>query len=128
MPTTGNYILDKGYDAAAAITKYRAVKFSAEETVTPVTASTDVVAGIAQVSVSAGELAKGKGVNVRRMGASEMEANEAIAVGQLVACHTNGTAKVAAATNRVIGVCDEAAAAQGERIRVTLSLPGTILA
>jgi hypothetical protein len=128
MPATGNYILDKGYDAAAAITKYRAVKFSAEETVTPVTGSADVVAGIAQVSVSAAELAKGKGVNVRRMGASEMEASAAIAVGQLVACTTDGRAQVAIATNRVIGVCDEASSAAGERIRVTLSLPGTILA
>jgi hypothetical protein len=38
MPATGNFLLDKGYDAAAALTIYRAVKFSAEETVTPVTA------------------------------------------------------------------------------------------
>ncbi len=127
MPT-GNHLLDKGYDAAAAITKFRAVKFSAGETVTPVTASTDVPVGIAQVDVSAAELAKGKGVSVRGYGASEMEANEAIAVGQLVAMHTNGTAKVAVATNRVIGVCEEACTAQGQRIRVKLSLPGNILA
>jgi Uncharacterized conserved protein (DUF2190) len=128
MPATGNYIMDKGYDAAAALTKFRAVKFSAEETVTPVTGSADVVAGIAQVDVSAAELAKGKGVAVRVMGASEMESNEAIAVGQLVACHTNGTAKVAVATNRVIGVCVEASTAIGQRIRVQLNLPGNILA
>lgn len=125
---TGNHLLDKGYDAAAAITKFRAVKFSAEETVTPVTADTDVPVGIAQVSVSADELAAGKGVQVRGYGASEMEANEAIAVGQLLSMHTNGTAKIAAAGDRVIGVCEEACAAPGERIRAKLSLPGYILA
>ena len=38
---TGNYILDKGYNAAAAITKFRAVKYSAAETVTPVTGIAD---------------------------------------------------------------------------------------
>jgi hypothetical protein len=36
MPATGNFVLDKGYRAAGAITKFRAVKFSANETVTPV--------------------------------------------------------------------------------------------
>ncbi len=123
---TGNYIQDKGYDAAAAITKFRAVKFSAEETVTPVAATTDVPCGIAQVSVTASEITKGKGVSVRRMGASEMEASAAIAVGALIAITVDGRAVTAVATNRVIGVCDEASAAAGERIRVTLSLPGYI--
>ena len=36
---TRNYIQDKGYNAAAALTKFRAVKFTAAETVGPVTAS-----------------------------------------------------------------------------------------
>lgn len=125
---TGNYIQDKGYDAAAAITKFRAVKFSAEETVTPVVAATDPVAGIAQVSVTAAEILKGKGCAIRRMGASEMEASAAIAVGALIAMTVDGRAVTAVTGNRVIGVCDEAAAVAGERIRATLSLPGTILA
>lgn len=124
MPATGNYIMDKGYDAAAAITKFRAVKFSAEETVTPVTAATDVIAGVAQVGVTAGELARGKGVSVRRMGATEMECSAAIAVGALVGMAADGRCKTAATGERVIGVCDEATAGAGERARVTLNLPG----
>jgi len=56
---TANYIQNKGYNAAVALTKYRAVKFSAAETVTPVTGVTDVVAGIAQFDVTAGEILKG---------------------------------------------------------------------
>jgi hypothetical protein len=112
---TGNFIQDKGYDAAVAITKFRAVKFSAEEVVTPVTAATDVACGVAQVGVTAAEILKGKGVLVRRMGATEMEC-------------ADGRCKPAVATERVIGVCDEATAAAGERARVTLNLPGNILA
>lgn len=123
---TGNYIQDKGYDAAVAITKFRAVKFSAAETVTPVTADTDMVAGIAQVGVTAGEILKGKGVSVRRMGASEMEASAAIAINAEVAMTADGRAVTAVAGDRVIGICDEAAGASAERIRVTLGLPGYI--
>lgn len=124
---TSNFVLDKGYDAGAAITKYRAVKFSAAETVVPVAASTDPVAGIAQYDVTSGEIAKGKGASVRVMGASEMEASAAIAVGALVSCDTSGRAKTAAALGeRVIGICVEAAANAGDRIRVQLALPGYI--
>jgi hypothetical protein len=127
MPT-GNYLQDKGYDAAVALTKGRAVKFSAVETVTPVTAASDLVVGIAQFSVSAGEINLGKGAIVRRMGASVMEASEAIAVGDEVAISANGRAQVANATERVIGICDEAAGGAGEYVRVTLNLPGFIKA
>jgi hypothetical protein len=127
MPT-GNYLQDKGYDAAVALTKGRAVKFSAVETVTPVTAASDLVVGIAQFSVSAGEINLGKGAIVRRMGASVMEASEAIAVGDEVAISANGRAQVANATERVIGICDEAAGGAGEYVRVTLNLPAFIKA
>ena len=121
---TGNYIQDKGYNAAAAITKFRMVKFSAEETVTPLTAATDPGCGVAQVSVSAAEILKGKGVQVRRMGASEMECSAAIAAGALVSCASDGRVKTAAAGERVIGVCDEPTANAAERARITLGLPG----
>lgn len=125
---TGNYIQDKGYDAAAALVKFRAVKFSAVNVVTPVTAVTDVVVGIVQHDVTAGEITKGKGASVRREGISLMEASEAIAAGQLVSMVTDGRAAVAAATERVIGVCDQPAGAAGEYISIKLDLPGTILA
>lgn len=117
---TGNYVQDKGYNAAAAITKFRAVKFSAAETVTPVTAATDVIAGVAQVGVSAGEIVRGKGVSVRRMGATEWECSAAIAIGAMVAMAADGRCKTAATGERVVGECDEATGAAGERARVTL--------
>lgn len=125
---TSNYLQDKGYNAAVALTKLRAVKFSAAETVTPVTAITDLVVGIVQYDVTAGEIAKGKGAIVRRMGASMMEASEAITVGQPVSITADGRAQVANALERQIGICDEAASGAGKFCRVTLALPGTMVA
>jgi hypothetical protein len=127
MPT-GNFIQDKGYDAAVAITKGRAVKFSAVETVTPVTAATDLVAGIAVFDVTTEEIAKGKGASIRRMGAAVMEASEAITPGQPVSITATGLAQVAGAGERQIGICDEGASGAGKYCRVTLSLPGTLVA
>jgi len=125
---TANYIQNKGYNAAVALTKYRAVKFSAAETVTPVTGVTDVVAGIAQFDVTAGEILRGKGASIAVEGDSIMEASEAITIGQLVSVSANGRAAVASAAERQIGVCVEAASGAGQFCRVKLDLPGTLVA
>jgi 3D (Asp-Asp-Asp) domain-containing protein len=127
MPATGNFVLDKGYRAAGAITKFRAVKFSAPETVTPVTAITDQIAGVAQFSVSAAELARGKGTLVRTMGQTEMEAAGAIPLNSAVSINTSGQAIVAATGGRVIGVCVGAAAVNaGDRCTVRLAVSGAL--
>lgn len=123
---TGNFILDKGYDAAAALTKYKAVKFSAEETVTPVTAKTDVVAGVAQFGVTTGEIAKGKGASVRVMGASEMVAGATCTVGALAGLMADGSVRDAVTGDRVIGEFRQGAASGGYA-SVQLSLPGYII-
>lgn len=131
MPASavGNYILDKGFNAAAALTKFRAVKSDGNpEAVTPVTAVTDVVLGIVQHDVTAGEITKGKGASVRMEGISLMEASEAINEGQLISMVTDGRGAVAAATERVIGVALSPAAAAGDYFSIKLDLPGTILA
>lgn len=124
---TRNYVQDKGYTAAVALVKYRAVKFSAAETVTPVTATTDPVAGIVQHDVTTAELALGKGASIAVMGASLMEASEAITIGTLVSVSANGRAAVASTTERQIGHCVEAALGAGEFCRVQLDLPGTLV-
>jgi hypothetical protein len=123
---TGNYLLSKGYDAAAAVTKFRAVKFSAEETVTPVTAITDMIAGVAQVGVTAGEITKGKGVEVAQEGATEWECSAAIAVGAAVSAGTDGRCKTAATGERIHGWCEEATGASGERARIHLKINGPL--
>jgi predicted RecA/RadA family phage recombinase len=108
MPAaTGNFVLDKGYRAAAAITKRRAVKFSAAETVTPVTALGDTIAGFALFSVAAGEITKGKGCTVRQQGIVEAEASAAIAIGAVVELIADGRVRTATASSaaRIVGRC-----------------------
>jgi len=105
---TGNFVLDKGYDVAAAVTKFRFVKYSAAEQVTPVTAITDNPAGVAQFGVSSSELSgRNKGTDVRLMGISEVEASGAIAVGAMCQLENDGrvSALVAASGKRIVGQC-----------------------
>lgn len=70
MAEGGNSILELGYDAAAALTKYTAVKLSDDMTVTPVTAEGDLWIGITQFGVTAGEILEGKGATVWLLGTS----------------------------------------------------------
>lgn len=123
---TGNFLLDKGYRAGAAITKFRAVKFSTTpETVIPVAAITDQVIGFAQFSVSAGEITKGKGTLVRTTGITEAEASAAIALGAAVSIGADGRVKTAAVGERVVGMCaGHPAGAAGDRITLDLTVAG----
>lgn len=118
---TRNYLQDKGYNAAAALTKFRAVKFSAAETVTPVTADTDLIAGVVQHDVSAAEILKGKGASIAVEGDTLMEAAGAITIGALVTINGSGQAVAGTAGDRIIGHCVEAAGGAGEYARVHLS-------
>jgi hypothetical protein len=103
----GNFLLDIGMDAAAPITKYYPVKYSAPEQVTPVTAITDVIAGWAQFGVTAAEIARGKGCSTRVMGVTEAVAAGPIAVGNLVQLEATGqvSAYVGASGKRMVGKC-----------------------
>jgi hypothetical protein len=125
----GNFILDKGYDAAAALTKYRAVKFSAAQTVTPVTAIGDLIAGFTQFSVSAAEILRGKGASVRVAGVTEAEAAGAIAIGAQVQMEADGrvSALVGASGKRIVGRCvGHASAAAGDRISLHVTINGAL--
>ena len=132
MPSaTSNQLESKGFNLAAGqtVSKGRAVKLTTTpEEVTPVTAVTDKVIGIAVFDVSAAELLRGKGVTAVVVGQAVMEASAAIAVGDLIAPSANGRAQVAVATNRVIGEAMEAASGAGKYFKIHLTLPGTILA
>jgi hypothetical protein len=125
---SSNWVLGRGYDAGAAIPARRAVKMSAEQTVILPAAVTDVVVGVTQFGVTAGEILLGKGASVVHMGIVEMEASEAIAVNGLVGFDVNGKATVPIATERVIGVCvGNASGADTDYIDVLLLVPGYIL-
>lgn len=124
-----NFVLSRGFDAAVAVVKHRAVKLTtAENTVTPVTAVADVVVGVAMFDCTALDITKGKGVSVAMIGIVEMESAGAIVVGALVAPSTDGRAQTAVTTNRVIGICvGNPAAGAGERVSVLLGLPGGLI-
>jgi hypothetical protein len=127
MPAWGNFVLDKGMNAAAAIEKFRAVKLTAEETVGPITGLGDMVIGVAQFGVTATEITKGKGCSFRCIGVTEMESDGAITLGAPVGISANGraSATIAAGTRR-IGVCVKAVTAAGQRVSVLLNLPGPL--
>lgn len=103
----GNFILDVGFNAAGALTKYRFVKLTAAETVNVCTAITDNPIGVAQFTVATGDLTRGKGASVRVEGVSEVEAVGAIAVGALCTLETDGRVSnyVAASGKRIVGQC-----------------------
>lgn len=107
MPSSGgNFILDKGYDLAAGQTlvKYTAVKLSASETVTPVTAEGDVVLGFCQYAVSAAELLKGKGVSVRLNGNTLAKVGVGgVTLGTIVCVAADGTIVASNTGGRFVG-------------------------
>ena len=128
----GNFILDKGFDAAAAITKFRAVKFvgnASPETVTPVTGIADESIGFAQFTVTAADILRGKGCTVRVEGVTEAEAVGAIAIGQRVTMEADGrvSAYVAASGKRVVGLCVGTPSTNaGDRIALLLRSVGPL--
>lgn len=125
----GNFLLDKGYGCAAATTKYYAVKFSAAEVVTPVTANTDLIAGFAQFGASTGEIALGKGEDVRLAGVTEAVATGAIGIGVAVQLEADGrvSAAVGASGKRLVGRCVGTPATNaGDRIALFIDICGGV--
>jgi hypothetical protein len=125
-----NFVLSKGYNAAAALTRYRAVKYSGNvEEVTPVTAITDYPAGWAQFGVTAAEIADGKGASVMIIGITEAEASTAITVGTMCTLETDGrvSALVGASGKRIVGRCvGSPAAVAGDRISMLIIQNGAL--
>lgn len=117
---TGNFVLDKGYNAAVPLTKFRAVKMTGNvEEVTVIAAVTDDIIGFTQVGVSAAEIIQGKGADVRLIGITEAEAVGAIDEGRWVTLEADGRVSqyVAASGKKVVGKCvGHAATNAGDRI------------
>jgi hypothetical protein len=119
--SVGNYVLDKGRKPESALTIYRACKVgSAEESVTAVTADTDLLEGVVQFGVSAGELTKGKLASVRMEGITPWEAGAAITKGALVTIDASGRCIAATTGKRVHGRALYVAANSGDVIGVEL--------
>lgn len=127
----GNFVVDIGMDAAVALTKFRICKYSAAETVTPVTGIADVPAGVSQFAVTAGDILRGKGQTVRVIGVSEVEASGAIAVGALCQLEADGRVKTitGASGARVVGKCvGNPSTNAGDRISMLINSVPTTLA
>jgi len=122
MPASQNFVLAKGYPAAAAITKKRAVKFVGDGTqsVTPITAVGDISVGVALFSVSAAEIIKGKKASIMTDGRVVMEAGVAITEGSVVYLDSVGRATNVATGATRIGVCDEPSSGTGAECSVSL--------
>jgi hypothetical protein len=117
---TENAVLDKGYDAAGAVRKGHAVRFVGLETVAEITADTQAPIGVSMFEVTLDDIARGKGVSVRRPpGAALMKSAGAINPGDTVRISPNGRA-IATGTGTIIGICDEGCANADEYVRVTL--------
>ena len=131
MPAYGNFILDKGYDAAAALMKFRGVKLvpGTPEAVTPVVASTDIMHGVSQFDVSTAEIGRGKGASVRIAGITEIEIGAPVARDQELMLDNQGRAipSAAGAGNRVVGRALEAGAALGNRVPMLIYTPARVL-
>ena len=124
-----NYVLDKGFLAGGAITKYRGVELGANETVTQANAVNDRVLGICQEEVSAGDATNGRIVDIRLLGISRCIAGAAVTIGNLVTIDGSGrvvNSPVAVGTAyAVVGIALQTAANAGDHIDVLLT-PGVV--
>lgn len=122
MPATGNFVLDKGFDAESALTKFRAVKAGATaEGVTAITVAGEDGIGVEQFGVPTADLTRGKGASVRVEGITEWEAGAAIAREADVTVDSVGRCVTAVSTNRIWGKARQATGAAGNRISVQLA-------
>ena len=100
-----NYVLDKGFIAAAVTTQFKAVKFgTADNTCTPVTGTTDLVLGIAQEVCATADIGL-RVINVRVCGISECLYGGTVTRGDKLKVTAAGLLITATAdTENVVGV------------------------
>lgn len=124
----GNFVLDKGYKADAAITKYTAVKFGSDFEHVAQAGAGDRVLGFSQFDVASGDITRGKGASVRIMGITEavVKTGQTFTPGAYVAVDAGGVVKVAGTGDDIIGIALKgvSSSAAGVRIPVLLSRNG----
>lgn len=126
MPASQNFLLAKGKNAAAAITKKRFVKLDTTdatgETVKQCDTQGERAFGVSLFSVSSGEITRGKGASIFTEGRAIVEAGAALAVGVEVMTDASGRAVAATAGNYILGVVDEPSGGTGQECSVVLSV------
>jgi hypothetical protein len=126
MPASQNFVLAKGKNASAAITKKRFVKLdttdASGETVKQCDTLGEGAFGVSLFSVSSTEIPRGKGVSCFTEGRAIVEAATALAVGVEVTTDASGRAIAAGTGHRVLGVVDEPSGGTGQECSVALSI------
>jgi len=119
MATDMQLISDVTFEAAADLSakQFHFVKLTAANTVNVCTATTDNPIGILQNKPSAA----GRPAVVRLFGISKAVASGAISAGALIATEADAEAGTPAASDPVVGKALEAAAAQGDLIKVLIN-------
>lgn len=125
-PNTG--VLELSYQASAACTRMRFVALTGDQTVAQASSAGGRVLGVARLSVSTDEAAKGKGPAVQVLGVALVESGAAFAANAELATDNAGRAVAAVATNRVVAVAMKAASAAGEWVPCLLVGAGQFVA
>jgi hypothetical protein len=120
-------LFSKPFPAGGAIGIYRAVKIGAGEVVTQAAAGTDLVIGVCQEEITAGDATSGRVANVQMLGISRCIAGAAIAIGVTVMTDATGRVITATATNRPVGMAMQAASAAGDHVDVFLTPTGSVI-
>jgi hypothetical protein len=124
-----NYVLDKGFLAGGAITKYHVVKLASPETVTAATAIADDILGVCQEEVTSGDATNGRIVDIRLAGISRCIAGTGgVTAGKQVMVLAGGTGRVTdavGATARVLGIALQTATV-GTHVDVLLTHGGVL--
>jgi hypothetical protein len=119
--------LSKPFLAGGAIGIYRVVELGASEAVTQANAGTDVVIGICQEEITAGDVTLGRVANIQMLGVSRAIAGAAITAGATVMTDSVGRVIAATATNRPVGIALQAASAAGDHVDVFLTPTGSVI-
>lgn len=122
-----NYVLDKGFEAGEALTKYTFVSLQSDETVDEGTAGAAAL-GVVQGEVEADQITRGRVImDVRLMGISRcvVQTSGTVTAGGEVAVGTAGTVVDATTSDIVVGIALQGvtSAAEGHHIDVLLT-PG----
>jgi hypothetical protein len=120
-----NFILDKGFRTQAAVAMFTAVKTgTVNESVTPVTAVTDVVLGWAQETASAQDATDGRVINVRMLGITRAIAGAAITRGARVKITATGKVIAATAAGPAHGIAMYSVTADNDHVDVLITPNG----
>lgn len=122
MSAWRQYLLDKGFNPGAAITKYRACKISSLGSdglvVAQATAVTDIFFGVSDEEILTAEQTAGKRIRLVLMGVAIVECGAAVTAGQLLTFDTSGRAVPAVTASRSLGLALSTGSGAGKYVSV----------